>query len=403
MADLETAEQVLRAFKRDVTQAPEGFLVNARQQQIQILVKNDDLDLYLSRRSALRKDTETQIWCAGYYEHVVQFEGGNYRRSFPRSEDDLVISSNDGTKIEIGRPSPLFCLGITDSDEFSRSLRRFAVPGMAFYRNGAEPKSLSDYFRFQTIKVTADPESNLGRNLGRMHDLAEAAIFHFAYGKGIPISFTRSWERTYYWLGRKENEDVQFPLRTYKSELVGYYNLALASDSLVLGYLALYKILEYFYTSVSEDALHSKIKEQLVSPDFSHTKTKKLRDLVKAVRGFDARLDEAAALKLVLSTYFEKSDLRQWIQEYETRNGSYFTVDVEVFHSKMRVDVSDSSIIPNIASRIYNIRNALVHNKEGEIARFIPYTGQEEALHKEVQILVYLAEQIIIKTGKDIT
>jgi len=96
-----------------------------------------------------------------------------------------------------------------------------------------------------------------------------------ARAKGIPVSFTKSWERTYYWLGRKENETVQFPLRTYKSELVSYYNLALASDSLVLGYLALYKILEFFYTSVSEDALHQKIKDQLVAPDFAHTKPKK--------------------------------------------------------------------------------------------------------------------------------
>jgi hypothetical protein len=68
----------------------------------------------------------------------------------------------------------------------------------------------------------------------------------------------------------------------------------------------------------------------------------------------------------------------------------------------MRIDISDSTIIPNIASRIYTIRNALVHNKEGEIARIIPYTGQEEVLHKEVQILVHLAEQLIIKSGENI-
>jgi len=69
----------------------------------------------------------------------------------------------------------------------------------------------------------------------------------------------------------------------------------------------------------------------------------------------------------------------------------------------MRIDPSETTIIPHIAGRIYAIRNALVHNKEGEIARFIPYTGQEEWLHKKIQILIYLAEQIIIKTGKDIT
>jgi hypothetical protein len=132
-------------------------------------------------------------------------------------------------------------------------------------------------------------------------------------------------------------------------------------------------------------------------------RTPNQRSSGKTIRSFEARLDEITALKLVLSSFFEKADLKNWIEEYETKNGHYFTNDVDVFHSKMRVDLSDSTIIPNIAVRLYTIRNALVHNKEDEIFRFIPYTGQEEVLHKEVQILIHLAEQIIIKSGKDIT
>jgi hypothetical protein len=141
----------------------------------------------------------------------------------------------------------------------------------------------------------------------------------------------------------------------------------------------------------------------LVAPGFVHTKTKKLRELVKSIRQFDTRLDELASLKLLLSTYFNKLDLRQWIENYESTNGPYFTEDAAVFGTSMRIDVSDDSIVPNITARIYAIRNALVHNKEGEVSRFIPYTGQEELLQKEVQILLHIAEQLIIKTGKDIT
>ena len=106
---------------------------------------------------------------------------------------------------------------------------------------------------------------------------------------------------------------------------------------------------------------------------------------------------------MLLSTYFNKLDLRQWIENYEATNGPYFTEAAAVFGTSMRIDVSDDSIVPNIAARIYAIRNALVHNKEGEVSRFIPYTGQEELLQKEVQILLHIAEQLIIKTGKDIT
>src|SRR5207245_9084017 len=108
-------------------------------------------------------------------------------------------------------------------------------------------------------------------------------------------------------------------------------------------------------------------------------------------------------LKLLRSFYFDKLDLRQWVENYESTNGPYFTEEVAVFDTPMRIDVSDNSIVPNIAARIYAIRNALVHNKEGEVSRFIPYTGQEELLQKEIQILLHIAEQLIIKTGKDIT
>lgn len=114
-------------------------------------------------------------------------------------------------------------------------------------------------------------------------------------------------------------------------------------------------------------------------------------------------MDELSALKLVLSAHFDKASLREWIDQYEAAHGPYFSTEATLFGSTFRLDTSDATIVPNLASRIYAIRNALVHNKEGEVGRFIPYTGQEEVLSKEVQILLFLAEQLIVKTGKDIT
>ena len=284
MADLEMAKVVLRGLRRDVIELPGiGFAVNFRDQ---FVVRAEDVDSYLAQKSEIKRPSETQLYRSGWYEHVVRFEGGGLRRPYSRDES-LLIESPDGTRIEVSRPSTLFCLCLTDVDQLDRQLRRLTIspPGS---RTGEE-RPLGDAFRVYTIKVTTGAETALGRSLQRMHDLAEAGIFHFAYGQGISISFTKSWERTYYWLGRKERETIQFPLRTYNSELVSYYNLALSSESLVLGYLALYKILEYFYTSVSENALHERIRELLVAPDFVHTKTKKLRELVKSIRQFDTR------------------------------------------------------------------------------------------------------------------
>lgn len=365
------------------------------------LLPKTEVEQYFAVRSLLRRGTETQVSAPGYYEHVIQFEGVRPRRM----REDPVVLENQAktTTIEVGRPSTTFCLMLTDVDTLSREFRRVALPvGLNRVINPSSSRGLGDFFRFSTIQLRTDPQSALGRAPTKMHELAEAAAFHVGYGRGISISFTKSWERTYYWLGRKAAEAVQFPLRTYNSELVSYYSLALSSDSLVLGYLALYKILEYFYTSASETALHGKLRDVLVAPDFLHTKPKKLRELAKAVRQFDNKVDELATLRLVLSSYFSVQELRDWLTSYESENGQHFTCEVDLFSNKMRVDTANDSIVPNIASRIYTIRNALVHNKEGEVSRFIPFSGQEEMLQKEVPLLLFLAEQLIIKTGKDV-
>ena len=146
--------------------------------------------------------------------------------------------------------------------------------------------------RVQTVRVETEVDDPISTNNKRLHALCDAALFHVAYGWGLGISLSISWERAYYRLGLRRKESVQFPLRTYNSGLLSYYHLAFGSDSLILAYLALYKILEYFFTSASEGLLHSKMSEKLVEPDFLHTKPKKLRELVKTIRAHDSRMDE---------------------------------------------------------------------------------------------------------------
>lgn len=402
MVELHQVEQLLRGANSDVTKL-DGDRYSVLIKGRNYIIDGADVGLYLENIDKITSASETQIFIPGHYEHVVQFEGARPRRQFLREgeESQLKLTSRDGVVVEISRPSPLFAIRFFDVDEITREQRRLAF-GIGM-RHSQEEANISELFRLYTIRVSADPNTPLGKNSKRLHEIAEACIFHFAYGNGFPISFTKTWARTYYWIGRRGREEVQFPLKTYNSDLVGYYNLALSSDSMVLGFLALYKILEYFFSSVTEEELHKRLREKLTAPDFSHTKTKKLRDLSKTGRSFEKKSDELSALKMVLSKYFDKSDLKIWIENYESDNGVYFTNSVEIFSKPQKIDTSENTIVPNIASRIYSIRNAIVHNKESEVSRYVPYSGQEETLYKEIQLLVYLAEQLIMKSGKDIS
>ena len=215
----------------------------------------------------------------------------------------------------------------------------------------------------------------------------------------IPL---KKWQRTFYFLERDRNETAQFPLRSYHHELVAYYQMALGAESLILSYLALYKILEFFFTSASEKILHERIKDQIVAPDFSHTKTSKLRELAKTIRRYDQKMDERKMLQTVIEEYVNKDELTAWIENFDHQNENHLTLDREIFNEIHKVDTSTNQLCPTVGSRIYLIRNALVHNKEGELSRFTPFSGQETLLSKETPLLKYIAETLILKSAKDI-
>ncbi|HCI13603.1 MAG: hypothetical protein A2063_07505 [Gallionellales bacterium GWA2_60_142] len=107
-------------------------------------------------------------------------------------------------------------------------------------------------------------------------------------------------------------------------------------------------------------------------------------------------------LQTALEQYLDKDSVRQWIATYEGNNGPHYTEEREVFGEPLRIDTSDNQLFPTIAARVYHIRNALVHNKEGEISRFIPFSGQEKILLSEAPLLQFIAEELILKTGKDV-
>ena len=235
-----------------------------------------------------------------------------------------------------------------------------------------------------------------------LKEICEAVVFHLAYGRTALVSLSRTWDRGEYRLRRGRIQDVQFPRRTYNSDLISYYQLGLGSDSILLAYLAFYKILEHFFPSVAEKGLHKRMAEKMVTPEFPHTKATQLRQLASIVRKYDQRMQEEKMLAAVIEYFFEPDEIKEWVVNYQKSRGEYYTKPHVVLEEEHTLDLNQDQIGPSLAARIYHVRNALVHNKEGEVARFIPYSGQESVLLAEIPIVQFLAEQLIIRSGSDI-
>jgi hypothetical protein len=376
------------------------YLVTGR---ARFLLSQAELDAYFTVRSACRLAPETALIGHGMFEQVVNMRLAPYsaaRLFITRDEDELSVVRQDGAvRIELSPPSALFILAVLDKStpEEWKALRRY---GVMMGRLGEGDHPIRELLGRQlTVKVVPGKEVNL--NTESLHSLAQSAVFNISYARGVALNLQRSWERPFFRLGARREREVAFPLRKYNRDLVAYYQLALSNESPILAYLSLYKIVEFFYVSTAEKVLHRRLSDRIAVPTFSAKKTRDLRDIADLVRRFDKKMNEPQMLANVLAHYLMPDEIKNWVEEFEANDPPHFTEPREILGETLQLTLHEDQVFPSLAQRIYHVRNALVHNKEGDLPRFVPFSGQEELLSKETPLLLFVAEQIIIKSGED--
>lgn len=403
MITLEQVQSVLRGLRPSNIEVT-GETVKCKIRTVAVSESVSEFEDYLQVKAAPNQITDTSLIAAGYFEQAIELHvnGPKAYRFFQTNDEIRLEHQQTGFAVEISRISSKLAMSLADTDSMQQDLRRLLMLRVPILR-GKEDVTLRDCFaRILSVKVFVPNGHPFQNNFKQLKSIAESSLYHISYGYGIGLVPIKSWERSLHFIDERRRETVQFPLRAYKEELVAYYQMALGGESMILSYLAFYKILEFFFTSVAERLLHEKIKEQLVAPDFSHTKVRKLRDLAKVIRRFDQKMDERKMLQTVFEDHIDKGALRSWIEEFDRDNAGYFTTERELFGERNKIDTSDNQLFPTVGYRIYHIRNALVHNKEGEVSRFIPFSGQEKILVKEIPLLKHISEELILNTGKDL-
>ncbi len=370
------------------------------------IITTEEISLYkefLQKRPMLYG---TSIYHEGYYEHIIEIHGsGPSAFLFSREFRSIYLKNEQSEfELEISPASSNFILSLFDVETLDKDvLEAIRARTSAGGIYGRQNLNLRDLFhKFLSIKVSTPKDHAIGKKVDQLKNIAESGLYNVSYGHGVSLLLLKSWERSFMFSLKKRSEEVQFPLQIYNSDLVAYYQMALGSESPILSYLALYKIVEYLYTSVSESILHKEIKDHLLLPDFSHTKPAKLRSLARLIRTFDMKMNEQTMLQTVLEKYISKEGLKEWIEVYEAATGAVYTKERDIFGKTYCIGLSSNQIFPNTSNRIYSIRNALVHNKEGEKSRFTPFAGEEKILIHEVRLLLKIAEDLIQCSGKDI-
>jgi len=247
-----------------------------------------------------------------------------------------------------------------------------------------------------------------------LSEFSTSFTFHLSYNLDAAIIPVRYFEEAYRFSAvserRSRPEEIVAPRRLYIADLVYHYQMAVSAEGPFLEFISYYHVFEHFFEAIFQDDLIEKVKSSITHPDFSYRRKKDIQQLIKHVssalkfRNEQVTFSEHEALRLTLSRFVDLSELKQKIKEYDPTLLAYYSSTQVPFSTADKVDFDSADTertLGNLASRIYKTRNALVHSKDGDKSRYTPFRDDRDLI-KEIPLLRYGAEQIIIKNSKTI-
>ena len=208
-----------------------------------------------------------------------------------------------------------------------------------------------------------------------------------------------------------QREGQYFPYKSYKSELVKYYYQGISADIPFTQYLAFFHVAEFFFQTISEQDAFKEIEEFITRPSFSPHRKDDIRQFYNKVKKRmrdqkeDGVWDERTGLLLCLKKYIPDIEiLRNSVNSLDVSAIDYYkNEDVSFADGAKPINFDDTSevLYATIRDRVYSVRNAIVHSKEGKKLRYEPFKHDKE-LSKEIPLIRAIAEEIIINSAESI-
>ena len=397
-------------------------------------IRDDTLRSILERLSQREEKEGTILYNDNFFEILVQEESSDrfpLLRSSRQDRNEIIEISDsvNGLVYILSRPSEeyliylLFSLSeimpirsVVSTHHLRFLLRRRQRTSLPEEdeENGALNKELLFWLsralpRYLTLQI----RSEKSRSVNEFEKLASAFLFQLSYNLDVAVVPQRSLDKLVRKgrirrLRRSRIEEMEAPKRIYNPDLIYHYQMAVSAESPPLEYLSYYHIAEHFFESIFHDDLIERVRQRITEPDFSYRRKKDIKKLVDEVtRSLRIRNDqmvfsEEEALRLTLERFLDLEELLSSIREYNESLVDYFRNHKVSFSGGKEVDLEHDErdkVIRSIAKRIYKTRNAIVHSKESEKSRYIPFRHDQE-LTQEVILLRFVAEQIIINSSE---
>lgn len=413
-----TIDEAKEKFKKEYVH-PGIELVDEHQEElyfktrwgVQFKVSSEDLNAYLDLESRKKifenKPFESCLCSPTYYEQMIT-SGNRFPSSLLGIRRGEVIqfgnAENGPLVVEIGNASPDF----KNYFRFHEFFVMRTIDKIRMTRLSRDTLNLSDYVYMPlTIKVSGLTEVSAENSAKKALDLIEGCLFNLAYLKGLSLVLEEEIPKRLPIGEHFQFEDndfgKQFPLPKAKinRDVARFYQRGMAVEDPVNQFLSFYQVMEYFFLSVSDEELYRKLAALVNDPLFS-SRPKHLDKVIQATISHKRESDETEMLKLVLSKHVDESELIAFINAYENHLGDkWFTKKRKLFGEENEVRTTVGHTVGNVAKRVKLIRNALVHSSDryNRQENFVPTRAAEAEIRKEVPLVKYLAEKVIIASS----
>lgn len=268
-------------------------------------------------------------------------------------------------------------------------------------------EEMCDWFRIITVKIVAPVECKISEFKKMLHSY----LFNISYNSNEVYSVADLSEYKRPTIRKFKRGGQLFPYKTYNPELVKYYYQGTSTDIPFTQYLAFYHVAEFFFQSIVEEDALKEIEKFITRPSFSPYKKNDIKEFYDKIRKKiqnqkeNGEWNEKIGLLLCIKKFVpDLQTLKSTMLSIDPSSSDYYlNKNNSIISNGFLINFEDESeeIYKCIRNRIYSVRNAIVHSKEGEKLRYEPFKHDKE-LVKEIPLIRAVAEEIIINSAKPI-
>ncbi len=256
--------------------------------------------------------------------------------------------------------------------------------------------------RVPTLRIEGVELPDQDRAEAVLERAGNAALFELDRALGIGLRLaTHTW-------GKPERGDVSgdLPARLMleydRGAMSLYWYARSAEEGMpLLGFLAYYQVLEFYFPRYSRRGAMQAVRDSLRGLSLDSLRDADLARVLDAVRvnRKGAFGNEAEQLKATLRHCVDQGDLRAFLEGNEERK-RFYASDECTGISEARIPVGGSSVDwrGDVARRIYDIRNRVVHAK-GQHADgpepLLPFDAEANLLWHDVGLAAFLAREAL--------